>query len=556
MIGNPSPASRSMLLAALATVLAYAAGLAGPFVLDDHVNLLPVWLWWAGQADFSTIFANPSGPFGRPLAMLSFAANAAIGGQQAFGFKTVNLLLHLANAGLVYLLLRRLLGTIPGIAAGVAVALAAAWMLHPQHVSAVLYVVQRMALLGAMAQLAAVLVYVVARSDYARNPRRSKLLLFAAFPALLLAGLFGKESAILAPLLCAVLELTLLATHPRPAAVKIFFACFLALPMLLGLGLLMLFPDRLLGAYEAREFDMATRVLTQPRVLLDYAQGWFWPSPGQVSLYRDGYPFSQGLFTPASAAFALLLWATAAIAAWITRRRNALFAAGVLWFLAAHTLESSVLALEPYFEHRNYVAALGLLLAAYGLLRPLLERVPQPTARLAVIALLLGLGTITALRAYRWGDFDRLLANEGPPAGEISRRLQIDRAIRGFERRDAAASNAALAVLATGSRGDRAAAALWQAILQCDRDGDIEIDAIARLRDNPPPVLTHSHVSWLGLLAERARSGRCTGLAPLDVDAVMQLWQRSTEKPVTAANLARLEDLHQRLRPATPEHSP
>jgi hypothetical protein len=537
---------------ALAILALYSPGLWGPFVLDDHVNLAPIWAWLSGQRGLlAALQENQSGPAGRFLADLSFMVNAALGGQSTFGFKLANLLLHLGAGGLVYLLGRQVLagGARVTAASLPALMIAACWLLHPMQVSSVLYVVQRMTLIGALAQLSAVLVYVEARQTQAQQPQRATLLLFAAFPALVLLGMLGKETAALAPLLCATLEITLFAQLPRPARAKQFFLLFLALPVSIGLASMLAFPERWFGAYAGREFTLAERLLTEPRVLLDYLQAWFWPSADHLGLYRDGYPVSHGMFEPLATAATIAFWIATAAAAWYVRRRNPLFSAGILWFLAAHTLESSVLPLEPYFEHRNYVASLGLLFAAAGLLRGSAANF-APAMR-HVAWLLLPLLVLTGLRCHRWGDIDRLLASEGPPGAEISRRLQVDRAIRGFETGNAAASDTALEVLAAGSSGDRAAGALWQAILQCEREGRVAEDIRQRLYAASPSVLTHNHVSWLGLLADRAARSRCAGLTAQDVARLSSRWRHATVKPLTANNQARLEAIEQRLDAAT-----
>ena len=50
-------------------------------------------------------------------------------------------------------------------------------------------------------------------------------------------------------------------------------------------------------------------------------------------------------------------------AAFALRHRLPMFSLGLFWFLGAHLLTSSVLPLELVFEHRNYFALLGVLLA-------------------------------------------------------------------------------------------------------------------------------------------------------------------------------------------------
>jgi protein O-mannosyl-transferase len=97
----------------------------------------------------------------------------------------------------------------------------------------------------------------------------------------------------------------------------------------------------------------------------------------------------------------------------VLHRRAPWVALGILWFFACHLLESTVLALELVFEHRNYLAILGLTLALLGgvgqlLRRVQLQRLAVPT--FAAFVLLVGLNT--AVRAADWSDMERLLASE------------------------------------------------------------------------------------------------------------------------------------------------
>jgi len=52
----------------------------------------------------------------------------------------------------------------------------------------------------------------------------------------------------------------------------------------------------------------------------------------------------------------------------VWRRRYPLFALAVLWYLAGHLIESTVVPLELYFEHRNYIPIIGPLFALGGCL--------------------------------------------------------------------------------------------------------------------------------------------------------------------------------------------
>src|SRR5690606_36702968 len=66
--------------------------------------------------------------------------------------------------------------------------------------------------------------------------------------------------------------------------------------------------------------------------------------------------------------FSITAWAMVIPAAVITRKSAPQMAFSILWFLCGHLMESTIIALEVYFEHRNYLAMLGpLLLVVCGL---------------------------------------------------------------------------------------------------------------------------------------------------------------------------------------------
>ena len=141
------------------TFALYWPGLAGPFLLDDF-NTFIAKLPGDGSSFgvlLERVLADRSGPLGRPLAMISFAANAWLaGGLDAYPIKLTNLLLHLLTGlGLyrfTWVLLRpgSPLGLDERRAAWAALLATAVWLLHPLHVSTVLYAVQRMAILAAL----------------------------------------------------------------------------------------------------------------------------------------------------------------------------------------------------------------------------------------------------------------------------------------------------------------------------------------------------------------------------------------------------------------------
>jgi len=94
-----------------------------------------------------------------------------------------------------------------------------------------------------------------------------------------------------------------------------------------------------------------------------------------------------------------------------TRRRAPLVALGILWFFVSHLLTSNVIALELAFEHRNYLALLGVLLVACDLVLRAPAAARQRVLPAAVLAILVGSAGLTLIRSATWGD-PLLLATE------------------------------------------------------------------------------------------------------------------------------------------------
>ena len=100
------------LFAALLTCLVYWPGLSGSWFFDDFSSIVenagiqPQRLGLAELRDAA--LSSPASDLKRPLASLSFLANFLVGGMAPFGWKLVNLAIHLLNGWLLFLLIRPL----------------------------------------------------------------------------------------------------------------------------------------------------------------------------------------------------------------------------------------------------------------------------------------------------------------------------------------------------------------------------------------------------------------------------------------------------------------
>jgi hypothetical protein len=404
--------------ALLLTIAIYWPGLGGGFVLDDYPNIVENTALHmpdtSAAAWIDAIWASPSSELRRPLASLTFAANYATTGLAPGPMKACNLVLHLLNGLLLFALMRRIVALADSNADATSRALllpalvAGLWLLHPINLTAVLYVVQRMESLANLFVLAALIVYVDARtSQQVATRARSDIALWVGVPVLTLIGVLAKESAVLVPLYAFILEVTLFrfeGTSRSRRACAAFFIIFLAIPGIVGLSYLL--PHYAAPqAYAMRPFTLVERLLTEPRALVDYIGWTLAPLPQNFSLYRDDFPISHGLTDPWTTLPAILAILAIVIAAIALRRRRPLVAIGLGWFIAAHVLTATFVPLELVYEHRNYFASCGLLLAFVDLVLPSTRESALPFARQTVVLALAGLCVFsTALRAREWGN--------------------------------------------------------------------------------------------------------------------------------------------------------
>jgi hypothetical protein len=353
-------------VACVVTALAYLPGLSGPWLVDDEYNLGIFKHFSPGNAPYhDIIFSNPSGPLGRAVSMASFAANHALGLFSPYNLKATNLGIHLLCGVLLFLLLRLLFRQRPPLARltpdMLAACIAAWWLLLPMNISAVLYIVQRMALVSTFFALAACLAYASGRRRLADHPRTGKTLIILAVLVFLPLSVFAKESGVCCIAFLALIELFFF--QPRHLAPRL--AALVAAAAALGAFTVVLAPRFMTDGYLGRDFSLGERLLTEPRVLASYIRDIFLPNSARMGLFHDDFAVSHGLLAPPDTLLALL--ALAAVLGLALRtadsRRWWPVSFGILFYFAGHLVESTIVPLELYFEHRNYLPQAGLLIA-------------------------------------------------------------------------------------------------------------------------------------------------------------------------------------------------
>lgn len=412
-----------VLCAALMALYAQAAGMTWQF--DDLANLrtLGAVSTQAGLIDF--VFGGASGPLGRPLSLLTLVANYDDWTGNPWGVSRLNLLIHLLNGALVYLLCTRLLGRLYEGAKGPWLALVAAgtWVMLPIHTSSILMPVQRMTQVSAFFLLVTLYGFVVARARWAGSPSIAGALGLGAWVAVgTLLSVLGKENGAVTPSLAALIELFFFQRGGSSGPSRNLWRVWLWFALLaVPFALLHHFVtqwDGIQGRFVYyRGYSQAEHLATQWVISWEYVRQILLPRAALLGPYHDGHTvYGWTMWQPY---VAILGWIGIAGVAWFfvrqgetsARRMPKVLLFAVLWFFASHQAESMGIPLELYFEHRNYVAALGfcvLLAVAIGQLT--LSTDGKKVAVLAVVGFcgiqLTALQQITSL----WGQ--PMLANE------------------------------------------------------------------------------------------------------------------------------------------------
>ncbi|GAB2994541.1 hypothetical protein GCM10010960_09990 [Arenimonas maotaiensis] len=403
------PSATLLLLLVVYAGLGWPA-LSGPFVFDDFPNLQNLELLSGNAGDnLGRYLTSFIGSPGRPISALSFLINDSAWPSDPFSFKYTNLMIHLLNGVLLFGLLRQLAKANPSLPQSPFWPLLAmaAWLFHPLQLSAQMLVVQRMTLLSAAFCF-------IGLWGYIALLQRAKSVL-SAFAALSVLGIctilasLSKENGALLPLFALVLNATLLreTLAGKPLAIRRFIQWACILPSLAVFAAILYMATRP-GTFSSRDFNMPERLMTQMHVLADYLRHIFMPRLSGSGIYFDDYPVTRSWTQPVSTLLLAIGFAASLLFAIAKRKRFPILSFAILWFFAGHAMESSILDLELFFEHRNYLPLLGPVLALSALPFLLGERQRLATALFSLWLALLAI--ITALQAPVWGNAELMTA--------------------------------------------------------------------------------------------------------------------------------------------------
>ncbi len=374
-------------------------GLTGGFILDDLPNLDNLGQIENFQSFFHYILNGNSSLLGRPISLLSFALQAEYWPNNPLPFKLAGLCIHIVNAWLVYVccyIITEIKAWPERSRFLFAGSVFSLWLLLPLNISTVFYVVQRMTLLSAFFSLVGVAAFLWSfkLTQLNENSKKKALLIASAGMACTyILGILAKENAILTGLGITVLYFCLLKPHQRFYNWTYWILIFGALPSILLLTYLCLHLDQ----HSRVDFTPSQRLITESVILLDYLDKILLPTPFKLNIFNDGFPLYKEIVGSFEVLKAISMWIFLIISAVFLRKRLPFFTFAIFWFLSGHLLESTVFGLELYFEHRNYLPSLGLIIGIVGTLIDLNQKASHSSVNIQKISKYVGICLISTL---------------------------------------------------------------------------------------------------------------------------------------------------------------
>lgn len=193
--------------------IAYSSIITSFFLSDDFAQIGKVL-----EGDLSTTWGHAHGGFFRPLFIFSYIIETRLWGTNPVGYHVTNILLHVTNSFLVFILARQLVPdpeTSLNTARNISLVAGLLFLLHPSHTESVSWISGRVDLIATLFCLLSLVTYIV----YLRTRARWSLICSLCFFAL---ALLAKESVIALPFFVIVISfISALKKGDRKTAVRL-----------------------------------------------------------------------------------------------------------------------------------------------------------------------------------------------------------------------------------------------------------------------------------------------------------------------------------------------
>ncbi|NQT46014.1 MAG: tetratricopeptide repeat protein [Candidatus Omnitrophica bacterium] len=391
--------SKAAILLIVIGLVVYANALQYGFVWDDDgliVNNPHIQSWRFLPKLFTEhlmVSATKTGNFYRPIQALSNMIDYSIWKLNPFGYHLTNIIIHILNAFLMYVLVRPFYRNerIPILASLL-------FLVHPIQTEAVTYISGRADPLSCLFLLLMVLFYIKSKE---KNQKLKDLYYWISFILYPLA-ILTKEMGVVFPLFLILHDLSFKKKR-EPWINKdslLRYIPFL-LTFFIYLALRVFFLKTVETPLHSNYGNLYLRLLLMAKTFFSYILIILFP----VKLHMERFMTPPAsIFDPATAGMATFFFVLifAAIRSFKHSSRTFFFS---MWFFIAFLPVSNIFPLNAMMaEHWMYIPSIGLFVLASSLLYRLSKRIPDKLFKTAIAGLILSLSLLTINQNVLWKD--------------------------------------------------------------------------------------------------------------------------------------------------------
>jgi tetratricopeptide (TPR) repeat protein len=299
----------------------------------------------------------------RSVSFFTFALNYQLGGLDPTGYQIFNILIHIINSILVFLIVLLLIKSAKkNIALKVyftAAFVGLIFLVHPIQTQAVSYIVQRMTSLSVMFLFAGFLTYIIARLNFSSDTKKYIPLILISF-ILFILSFYSKQIGAISVIVLLIFE-SIFASELKLKNWRIYSVTYLTISLLAFILVLFLF-----GIPSATDKISSMKYLfTQFSILPNYLQLIFFPINQNID---HDIEIQNSLLNFMSVFGALLLLIIFWLINLLRKMKQQIASVGLAIFVSGLIIESSIFPIEDLmFEHRMYLPIFGLLLFLAGI---------------------------------------------------------------------------------------------------------------------------------------------------------------------------------------------
>ena len=372
-----------------------------PFIFDDYHRIIQ-----NDSIKGNEIFyqLNQS----RYIGYISFALNYKMNGLTTNGYHIVNIIIHLINTILVYVLVYHLLSIYDNPLSQLknlfSFFVGLIFLVHPIQTQAVTYIVQRFTSLAALFTLSALICYIKFRM---KSPSCRTWYIIS-----ILFALFAyktKENTATLPLMILIIEFIFF----NESALKIKKRIMYVLPYFILIAVIPLsflhatatlkeiWGEAPVKSFQSTTITPLSYFYTEQRVMFTYMRLLVFPSDQAIDYY---FPLSKSIFEDHALMFLsfnlLLIFGSL-----LFIKKQPLIPFGILWFFISLFIESSIIPLpDVIFEHRVYLPSIGFIIAILSALFYFNKKFPILYCKYGIIIIAIIFSALTYMRNAKWNN--------------------------------------------------------------------------------------------------------------------------------------------------------